>query len=89
MAPHVHDFGSILAFIENNWNLVDIGNGTGGHYADHNAPDNQNGSFALSDFFSSSTRDFHRIPAPANQNWGFFLSQLGAVDPDDDANEPD
>jgi len=47
------------------------------------------GSFALRDFFSSSTRDFYRIPAPANQNWGFFLSQLGAVDPDDDANEPD
>jgi len=90
--PHVHDFGSILAFIEHNFGLTDIGYGTGGHYADYYAPDVnlQKGYYALGDFFSSSTRGFTTIPAPANQNYDFFLNQAGpAVDPDDDANETD
>jgi hypothetical protein len=52
--PYQHDFGSILAFTEYNFNMPKIDNADKG-YADYNAPDNQRGNVPLSDFFQLST----------------------------------
>jgi phospholipase C len=48
---NVHDFGSILAFIENNFGMLFIDQGGDSGYADRNAPDGANGNVPLSDFF--------------------------------------
>jgi hypothetical protein len=54
---YVHDFGSTLRYMENNFNLPYVdGNDKG--YADYNAPDNQNGNAPLSDFFGSTYYNF-------------------------------
>jgi hypothetical protein len=54
--PYVHDFGSILAFTEYNFNLSQIYPDTN-YYADYNAPDwgTERGNIHLSDFFPLST----------------------------------
>jgi hypothetical protein len=63
--PHIHDFGSILAFIENNF----LGaNGIGSinpsyRFADNYAPDGAGGNVPLADFFGLPTpRTFTPIP---------------------------
>ena len=58
---YVHDFGSVLAFTENNFGLKPIDQGDSTGYADVNAPDNQNGNAPLSDFFGSSQQTFTSI----------------------------
>jgi phospholipase C len=54
--PYIHDFGSILAFIENNFG-VPIGSiNPSYHFADNYAPDWENGrNIPLSDFFGLTT----------------------------------
>jgi Phosphoesterase family len=59
-----HDFGSILAFTENNFNLPKIATP---YYADNNTFDSFKGNIPLSDFFplytgSGSGRSFVSIP---------------------------
>jgi len=71
---YVHDFGSILRFIENNFalNYIDFPNP---YYADYNAPDNVNGNLPLSDFFTispSSPRNFVYISPSASYPSTFF-----------------
>jgi phospholipase C len=87
--PHIHDFGSILRFIENNWGLGYV-NPDPPYYADGNASDDNpsKGYYALGDFFSSQARSFTLIPAPANQNYTFFQAQRGSFAPDDDDEGP-
>ena len=85
--PHCYDFGSILAFVELNFNL---GNVFGqNQYADFfaKALDTQ--------FYSLSTaRSFTPIPSPVpascfiSPDTNCFSNYTGAVDPDDDAFEP-
>ena len=58
--PYQHDFGSVLRFIENNFNLGYIDLPDKG-YADYNAPDNQHGNAPLSDFFGSTFHSFTSI----------------------------
>jgi hypothetical protein len=58
--PFQHDFGSILRFIENNFNLPYV-DGNDKAYADYNAPDNQNGNAPLSDFFGTTYHNFTSI----------------------------
>ena len=72
--PYVHDFGSILAFTENNFGMSYVARP---YYADYNAPDrgplNQN--IPLSDFFSlSNQRNFTNIstPYPASLFEGYY-----------------
>jgi hypothetical protein len=63
--PYVHDFGSILAFTENNFGLQSIAQP---YYADYNAPDWDSqhlNHVPLSDFFSlSNQRNFTSISTP-------------------------
>jgi phospholipase C len=70
---YVHDFGSILAFIEWNFGMQPINANSPG-YADSNAPDNQ-GNTPLSDFFSPSQRSFTTISTP--YQYPCFTQQLG------------
>ena len=67
-----HDFGSILKFIETNYNLTSLG------YADTNALDD------LSDIFNFTQAPiaFQTIPAPSNNTT--CLSDSTPSDPDDD-----
>jgi phospholipase C len=63
--PYVHDFGSVLTFVENNFGLPNIDQSGRDGYADLNAPDNQKGNIPLSDFFSTSyKRTFTQISTP-------------------------
>jgi len=69
--PYVHDFGSILAFTENNFGLPlgQIGptpNNPNNFYADYYAPDNQPGNIPLQEFFNANGwRSFTQIgPLP-------------------------
>jgi len=63
--PYVHDFGSILAFTENNFGLSPIDQSTDNGYADRNAPDNVPPYVPLSDFFSlSNQHNFTSISTP-------------------------
>jgi phospholipase C len=62
--PYVHDFGSILAFIEYNFGMPPIAKP---YYADYNALDGANGNIPLSDFFSlSNQRSFTNINTSYN-----------------------
>jgi phospholipase C len=67
-----HDFGSILKFIETNYNLTSLG------YADTNALDD------LSDVFNFTQPPiaFTAIPAPSNTS--ACMSDSTPSDPDDD-----
>jgi hypothetical protein len=56
-----HDFGSILAFTENNFRMGRIASP---YYADNNAIDSLQGNVPLSDFFPLSTgRPFVQVPS--------------------------
>jgi len=61
--PYWHDFGSILKFIETNFNLPSIDQSGDNGYADINAPDNNHpaGNVPLSDFFGSTLQNFNPI----------------------------
>jgi phospholipase C len=66
-----HDFGSILKFVESNWDLPSLG------YADQNADD-------LSDCFSSGQQhEFVRIPTPLDENY-FLKDKRPMTAPDND-----
>jgi hypothetical protein len=59
--PFVHDFGSILAFIENNFGLPLAQGGIFPQppsntysFADYHAPDNQSGNIPLQEFFETN-----------------------------------
>jgi Phosphoesterase family len=74
--PYVHDFGSILAFTEQNFNLPPIDKADKG-YADYNAPDwsaDHASHIPLSDFFGSTAYNFTNIntsqPYTCFQNFG-------------------
>jgi hypothetical protein len=90
--PYVHDFGSILAFTEYNFNLSQIYPDTN-YYADYNAPDwsaDHKTTVPLSDFFRLSTaqpRPF--VSIPTSEPFTFFQTYYqttGAspTGPDDD-----
>ncbi|MGD0215157.1 MAG: alkaline phosphatase family protein [Terriglobales bacterium] len=66
-----HDFGSILRFVEANFDLSLIGPGT---YADAYADD-------LSEFFQGAPREFTKIRA--NHDAKYFLTSNDRGDPDD------
>jgi hypothetical protein len=97
--PYVHDFGSILAFIENNF----LGSGEIGQinpayqFADAFAPDYKappNLHIPLADFFTLITpRQFQSIvlpPAWQSYDANYFLNYNGPVmDPDNDAIDND
>jgi hypothetical protein len=72
--PYMHDFGSILAFTEYNFNMGQIYPGTN-YYADYNAPDwgTRRQNIPLSDFFPLSTaRPFVPISIPQQYNYTCF-----------------
>jgi hypothetical protein len=92
-APYIHDFGSILAFIENNWTL---GFGQGGinpayPFADNFAPELP--AVPLADFFcdnSCPAQPFLSIPEPVGA-WQTidFINDTDTSDPDDDVIDND
>jgi hypothetical protein len=80
-----HDFGSILAFVENNFNLGPI---APPYYADVNARDHAQGNIPLSDFFpipANNPRTFVPIlPAPgldANHFQNYYATPQNGVLP--------
>ena len=86
---YCHDFGSIVAFIENNFGLG-IGNINPPYpFADFFAPDNiPNVNVPLSDFFNSPRAlEFRQISAPYGASCfikrGSCWTDLGPQDPDD------
>jgi hypothetical protein len=70
---HTHDFGSMLAFIENNFGLG-IGNIDPPYpFADAFAPDSVKGNIPLSDFFpNQQPRNFAPITIPAGYGPSYF-----------------
>jgi phospholipase C len=68
-----HDFGSILRFIENTFDLPSLG------YADASAPDDLSDCFVL----TQSPSTFHMIPAALNAEH-FINDRTPPTDPDDD-----
>ena len=94
--PNEHDFGSILAFIENNFNLG-IGNiNASNHYpfADAFAPDYQKSplNVPLADFFRLTTpRQFQAITLPPGAPAATdFINYNGPIlDPDNDVIDND
>lgn len=74
--PYQHDFGSILAFTEVNFNLPFIDGPPDDKYADYNAPDwgQARNHTPLSDFFGSTAYNFTNIttsePYTCFQNFG-------------------
>ena len=77
MFPYVHDFGSLLAFIENNFSLGHI---AAPGYADANALDAGFGNIPLSDFFTLTTpRDF--VPINSGHPADFFTNYFTVYDP--------
>jgi len=94
--PYIHDFGSIVAFIENNF----LGAGEIGQinpqykFADNFAPDFKNGNVPLSDFFPlAAARPFQQIILPPSwqgYDANYFLNYNGQIlDPDNDAIDND
>lgn len=85
-STYCHDFGSILAFIEHNFGVSEIGFSDSLNYADHFAPDNKPPHVPLSEFFNlTQARDFHQIILPPDApSEEYFTSYTGAVPPDDD-----
>ena len=78
--PYIHDFGSILRFIEKNFKLDYIVMNPLGQYADYNAPDNgevvppRDGNVPLSEFFSlTQPRDFINIQPAAGMDADYFI----------------
>ena len=82
--PYVHDFGSILAFTEHNFNLNFIDQSGGNGYADRNALDNVPPNIPLSDFFNvNAPRTFTSIstPYPASTFQNFYITPQNGVLP--------
>jgi hypothetical protein len=72
---YTHDFGSLLAFIENNFGLGFIYPNTN-YYADFNAIDRANGNVPLSDFFSispSAPRSFVSILPASGYDYASYF----------------
>ena len=91
---YCHDFGSILAFIENNFfGLTGIGTINPQYQsADGHAPDSAGGNIPLSDFFPpGSPQQFRPISIPAGApDASYFINYMGTPqDPDNDANDTD
>jgi phospholipase C len=92
--PYVHDFGSILAFIENNFTLG-IGSINPAYpFADAFAPDYLQGvNVPLSDFFPLSTaypRPFQAITLPQGaHDASYYGAYTGTGDPDNDVVDND
>jgi phospholipase C len=89
---YTHDFGSILAFIENNFKLGFINPCY--QFADFNAPDRANSNTPLSDFFpisSNQPRQFQAITLPAGSPSATdFINYNGPIlDPDNDVIDND
>ena len=81
--PYVHDFGSILAFTENNFNMPQI---AAPYYADVNALDNAPPNVPLSEFFNvNNKRNFTNIQT--QKDFNYFRNYPGYVPtgPDDDS----
>jgi hypothetical protein len=93
--PFLHDFGSILAFIENNFGVNQVGGINPPYpFADVNAPDNARGNIPLSDFFpipQNQPRQFQGITLSSGApNINYFINYSGPVeDPDNDAVDND
>ena len=89
-----HDFGSILAFIENNFGIP-IGSIGSQQYpfADAFAPDRVNGNIPLSDFFQFPYRSFTGIWVPAGYDASYFqkyfLNNPSETPDGPDANDDD
>jgi len=74
-AKYTHDFGSILAFIENNFGLAIGGIGPQYQFADKWAPDGQPPNLSLADFFPISPsvpRTFVGIPVDPLRGQSYF-----------------
>ena len=77
--PYIHDFGSILRFIEKNFGLTYIVPTPSGQYADYNAPDNgevvppHDGHVPLSDFFQWPYRSFVPVNPAAGMDADYFI----------------
>ena len=76
-ATHTHDFGSVLAYTEQNFNLPFIDGPPDNGYADYNAPDwstDHKTHIPLSDFSGSTQYNFTNIqtlePYTCFQNYG-------------------
>ncbi len=94
--PYIHDFGSILGFVENNFGIPigSINSAEGYPFADAFAPDYtaQPLNVPLADFFSlTSARQFLKITIPStSEGTNYFLNYTGPpVDPDNDAIDND
>jgi len=77
-SDYIHDFGSILRFVEKNFGLNYIVS-TPGYYADYNAPDNGerpggDGNIPLSDFFKWPYRDFTPINPAVGMDANYFIN---------------
>jgi hypothetical protein len=83
----VHDFGSILAFIEYNF-LGSSGIGTIGGpnypFADYYAPDWYSGNIPLQEFFLGSYSNFTPIPVPVPFGPSFFTNYQGKPEDGED-----
>jgi phospholipase C len=90
-AAHTHDFGSILAFIENNF-LGRSAIGTIGPiqypFADAFAPELAAGVVPLADFFQFPYRGFTPIPVPAGYDASYFQNYF-VNNPDQAPDGPD
>jgi len=74
LRDYIHDFGSILRFIENNFGLSYINNTNAPGYADFNAPDNVIPFLPLADFFTlPSPRSFRYIQPAAGLDADYFM----------------
>jgi len=89
----VHDFGSVLAFVEYNFNLPFIDGPPDDGYADYNAPDwssDHKSHVPLSDFFGlyQNPRQFVAITTDEPYTWFETASSRDIPgypgDPDDD-----
>jgi len=79
--PYIHDFGSILRFIEKNFSLNYVAS-PNPYYADYNAPDKGehlggDGNIPLSDFFQGSYRIFTNIQPAAGKDADYFTGYFG------------
>jgi hypothetical protein len=85
--PYIHDFGSILAYIENNFALTigAINSQNQYDFADGHAPDWGNGkNIPLSDFFPlAAARPFTPIPIMSHQLSYFTNNPAGPAGPGD------
>lgn len=73
--PYIHDFGSILRFIELNFGVGQIAPAPFiSEYADINAPDGRGINVPLSDFFPGPYRAFIPISVPSGKDANYFIN---------------